>query len=75
MFLASICANKIGSLVNNLFGIKLFNPFPSFILLSSSSGGMSDKSTDSSLSLFLEVVAVNFSFSIKHHNYMFQEIN
>ena len=75
MFPASICANKIGSLVNNLFGIKLFNPFPSFISLSSSSGGISDKSTDSSFSLYLEFVGVNSSFSIKHHNYMFHEIN
>ena len=30
LFLAIICANNIGSLVNNLFGVKIFNPFPSF---------------------------------------------
>ena len=28
MFLALICANKIGSLVNNLFRVKIFNPVP-----------------------------------------------
>ena len=30
MFPAFICTNNTGSLVNNLFGVKIFNPFPSF---------------------------------------------
>ena len=29
---AFICANNIGSLVNNLFGVKVFNPVPDFVL-------------------------------------------
>ena len=44
LFPAFICANNIKSLVNNLFGVTSS---------SLSSGGMSDKSTDFSLSLFL----------------------
>ena len=60
LFLAFICANNIGSLVNNLFGVSIFNPFPSSS--SPSSGGMSDKSTDSSLSLSL-VESAYSSFS------------
>ena len=61
MFLAFICANNIRSLVNYLFGVKSFNSFPSFTSSSPSSGGISDKSTDSSLSLFL-VVSADSSF-------------
>ena len=30
LFPTFICANNIGSLVNNLFGVKIFNPVPSF---------------------------------------------
>ena len=51
MFPAFICANYIVSLVNSLFGVKSFIPFSSLSYSSSpSSGDMSDKSTDSSLS-------------------------
>ena len=51
LFLAFLCANNVPNLVNNLFGVKIFNLFPSFTCSSSPSrGGMSDKSTDSSLS-------------------------
>ena len=50
LFTAFVCANNIGRLVNNLFGVKIFNPFPFFTSSSPSSGGMSDKSTDHSLS-------------------------
>ena len=39
MFPAFICANDIGSLVNNFFRVKIFNPFPSFSSSSSSSSG------------------------------------
>ena len=35
-----ICANNTGSLINSLFVVKIFNPFPSFPYLSPSSGGM-----------------------------------
>ena len=41
-------ANNIGSLVNNLFGIKIFNPFLSFTSSSPSSGRMSEISVNSS---------------------------
>ena len=42
MFPAFFCANNIGYLVNSLFGIKTFNPSPSFTYSSSpSSGGIS----------------------------------
>ena len=45
MFPAFTCTNNIGSLVNNLFGVKIFNPFPSLTFSSSSySGGISDSS-------------------------------
>ena len=52
LFPAFIRANDIGSLVNSLFRVNIFNPFPSFT--SSSwpySSGMSDKSIDSFLSV------------------------
>ena len=49
LFPALICANNIGSLVNNLFGVKIFNPFSSFTSSLPYSGGMWNKSTDSSL--------------------------
>ena len=48
-------SNNTGSLVNNLFGVKFFNPF-SFFTSSPFSAGMSIKSTNCSLS-------VNYSFS------------
>ena len=38
LFSAFICANIIGGLVDNLFGVKTFNPFPS-------SDDISDKSS------------------------------
>ena len=50
-FPAFTCANDIGSLLNSLFGVKVFNIFPCFTSLSCSIGGMSDKSTDSTLSV------------------------
>ena len=39
-FTTFICANNIESLVNNLFGVKRFNPFPSFTCSLPSSDGM-----------------------------------
>ena len=36
MFPAFIWANNIESIVNNLFGVKIFNPFPSFTTSSAS---------------------------------------
>ena len=33
LFPAFFCANNIESLVNNLFGVKIFNPFPFLLLL------------------------------------------
>ena len=58
-----MCANNIESLVNNLFGVNIFNTFPSFLyFLSPSSGDMSDKSTYSSLSFLLKVVSADSSF-------------
>ena len=51
LFPTFICANNIGSLVNSLFGVNIFNPVPSLTYSSSlSDSGMSDKSADSSLS-------------------------
>ena len=32
LFPVVICANNIGSLVNSLFGIEIFNPVPLFFL-------------------------------------------
>ena len=41
LFPAFICANNIGSLINNLFGVKILNSFPSLTYSSSPSiGGM-----------------------------------
>ena len=39
LFKAFICGNNIGSLVNSLFGVKTFNPVPSFTS-SSPAGGV-----------------------------------
>ena len=56
LFLPFICAINTGSLVNSLFGVKIFTPFSLFTSSSTLPyGGISDKSIDSSLSLFLEV--------------------
>ena len=49
MFLAFICSNNYGILLNNLFGVKNFNPFPSFTS-SPSSDGIGGISVNSSLS-------------------------
>ena len=64
MFPAFICANNIGSLVNSLFGVNIFNHFPSFTsssplysgsmsdkLSTSSSDGLSDRSSSSAFCL------------------------
>ena len=60
--------NNIGTLVNNLFGVNIFNPFPSFAFSSSPSsddifGTLVDSSLSAhlSLSLFL-VVSADSSF-------------
>ena len=45
LFPAFIYTNNIGSLLNNLFGVMIFNPFPSFTSSSSSRDDISDKST------------------------------
>ena len=64
MFQAFIFTNIIGSLVNNLFEVKISNPFPSLTFSSSSySRGISDSSlspangdmSEFSFSLFLVV--------------------
>ena len=47
MFPAFICVYNMGSLVNSLFGVKIFNPFPSFTSSSPSSCGISGKSSSS----------------------------
>ena len=62
LFPTFFCANNIESLVNNLFGVKIFNPFPSF---TSSGGGMSNKSTDCSLSLFLFLLSLFLNYILK----------
>ena len=41
---AFIWANNTGSLVSSLFGVKIFNPFSFTSSLSTSRGGMNDKS-------------------------------
>ena len=74
LFPAYICANNIASLVNNLFGVKIFNPFISFTSSSPFSGGMSDKYTGSSLSFFLLHLPV-LHLRTNDHNYIFQEVN
>ena len=62
-FPAFICANNIKSLINNLFGVKIFNPPSSSAFCSSaSSDGMSDKSTDLPL-LDYSPLLENSSFS------------
>ena len=43
-----ICANNVGGLVNNLFGVKIVNPFPSFTSSSPCSGEISGISINSS---------------------------
>ena len=53
LFPAFIYPNNIRSLVNNLFGVNIFNPFyyfTSFSLLSN--GGIGGTSVDSSLSVY-----------------------
>ena len=51
LFTAFICDNNIVSLVNCLFGVKIFIPFPSFTSSAPYSGGISNKSRNTSLSL------------------------
>ena len=59
MFPAFVCANNIGSLVNNLFGVNIFNPFPSFT--SSSSLSRDDVSSAFCLLNFTLSEIVSFS--------------
>ena len=71
MFQAFIWANNIGSqLINKLIKrVKISNPFPSFNSSSPSGGGMSDKSTDSFLSVDSSL-SVDFRFS-KHGSQLY----
>ena len=63
MFHAFICASNIGSLVNNLFGVNIFNPFPSFTSFSwPSSGGVSINSSESSPSYDVSVKSLSTDF-------------
>ena len=57
LFPAFISGNKIRSLVNDLFGVNIFDPFHSSTYSSSSSGGMSNKSSSSAFYL------LNFTLS------------
>ena len=69
LFQAFIYANNIRSLVNSLFGVKIFKPFPSFNSSSSpSKDGISGKSSDSFLSVIL------LYFLTTHYNHILQEI-
>ena len=63
LFPAFICDNNTRRLVHSSLGVNMFNPFPSFTSSSPSIAGMSDKSTDSSLSLIL-VVSADSSLSL-----------
>ena len=49
--LLELFANNVRSLLNDLFGVKIFNYFSSSTSSSLSSDGMSNKSSDSSLSV------------------------
>ena len=52
MFPAFICSDNIGILINSLLEVKVFSLFSSFAFSSwNSSGGMSDKSLTSYLSV------------------------
>lgn len=51
LFPAFICAYNIASQVNSLFEVNVYIPSPSFTSLLPSSNGMSDNSTNSSLSI------------------------
>ena len=57
LFPAFISGNKIRSLVNDLFGVNIFDPFHSSTYSSPSSGGMSNKSSSSAFYL------LNFTLS------------
>ena len=61
MFLTFICANNIGSLVNSLLRVKIFNPF-FYFSSSTSSGSMSDESTDSSLQSILDFQSTGYIY-------------
>ena len=63
LFPAFICADNIGSMANSLFGVSIFLYFLSLTSSSSPSSAMSDKSVDSSLSVFL-VVSIGSFFSV-----------
>ena len=63
LFPAFICANNIGTLLSNLFGVNIFNIFPFFTSSSShSSGGMSGISINSSESS--ACCLLNFTLSV-----------
>ena len=67
-----ICANNIGSLVNDLFGVKTFHPVPSFTSSSSlSKGGMS---TDFCL-LNFTLSAINSSGCDLLFSFLFNRLN
>ena len=70
-------AFNVKSLVNSLFGVKIFNPSSSFTSFSSSSGGMGGKLSDflsSSSSLyFLSVADQHFYWKLKCLSYNDEE--
>ena len=63
MLPAFIYANNIGRLVISLFGVEIFNPFPSFTSPSPSSGDMSNKCKDSSWSIDSSLSADSYLLS------------
>ena len=63
LFSAFISTNSIASLVNDLFRVNIFYPFSSFTYSSPSSGGISHKSVDSSLTADFSLLVVSSSFS------------
>ena len=63
-----VCANNNGNLVNNLFGVKIFNPVPCFTS-SPSSGGKSDQYTNFFITFSFSQPILHFQ--TRHHNIVY----
>ena len=62
-----MCANNTRSLVNSLFGVKIFNSFPYFISSPLSSGRMDGASTD----LFFLMFYYRITYIKHNHNHQY----
>ena len=77
MFSVFTCANNVGNLVNNLFEVKIFNPFSSFGSSSLPSGGgiWSNSSSSSNYSSSINFYVLSLYSWMFHWGYFLTSDN